>query len=514
MQSRQSIQLRQQQQLALTPQLQQSIRFLQLSAQELELEVTQALADNPLLELEGEYDTDTPAAEESPLSQGDDPVLPENNTYLDEGGSYGAQPSMGGHSQDDDYAPPEAGSVETLRDHLLGQLNVTRATERDKVLVTLLIDELDENGLLQASIEDVAEYINTHLNEPGLQDTSDAGVRVAALADGDEDEGADTEGADTHTVSREEMLTALRLLQSFDPPGVGGQTVVECLQIQLRQTKHTHPPDVFACAMQMVGEHLDTLAAGNFIRLRNQLGVSQTVLQAAHKWVLSLNPKPGRAWAQSIADYVRPEVIVRQMGERWQVRLNPAVFPRLRVNPDYEQWLQSNKADESVSALQVQLQQAHGLMKSVAQRFETVLRVAEFIVRHQNAFFEKGPQAMQPLVLREIADALELHESTVSRATRNKYVQTPWGVFELKYFLGASLGGGGLAPASSGTAVRAMIRQLINAEFSDKPLSDNKIAQLLAEKGVDVARRTVAKYREAESIDAASVRKAKARLKG
>jgi RNA polymerase sigma-54 factor len=247
--------------------------------------------------------------------------------------------------------------------------------------------------------------------------------------------------------------------------------------------------------------------------LRNQLGVSQAVLQSAHQWVLNLNPKPGRAWAQSVADYVRPEVIVRKIAGRWQARLNPAVFPRLRVNPDYEQWLQSNKADESASALQLQLQQAHGLMKSVAQRFETVLRVAEFIVGHQQAFFDHGPKVMQPLVLRDIADALELHESTVSRATRNKYAQTPWGVFELKYFLGASLGGGGLAAATSGTAVRAMIRQLISAEPAEKPLSDNKIALLLAEKGVEVARRTVAKYREAEGIDAASVRKAKARMR-
>ncbi|RIY41496.1 RNA polymerase factor sigma-54 [Neopusillimonas maritima] len=508
MQSRQSIQLRQQQQLALTPQLQQSIRFLQLSAQELELEVAQALTDNPLLELEGQYDTDTSSAEEGPLSQDDGGAPQDNNTYLDEAEHYGAQPSMGERSQDDDYAPREAGSVETLRDHLLGQLNVTRATDRDKVLVMLLVDELDENGLLPVSIDDVVGYINGHLGVPEPQNTRGADQAPQAAVENDD------EDADSQVVSREEMLTALRLLQSFDPPGVGGQSVAECLQIQLRQTQSIYPADVFDCAMQMVGEHLDTLAAGNFTRLRNQLGVSQTILQAAHKWVLSLNPKPGRAWAQSVADYVRPEVIVRKVEAQWYARLNPAVFPRLRVNPEYEQWLQSNKADESTSALQVQLQQAHGLMKSVAQRFETVLRVAEFIVRHQQAFFEQGPQAMQPLVLRDIADALELHESTVSRATRNKYAQTPWGVFELKYFLGTSLGGSGLAPASSGTAVRAMIRQLISAESVQKPLSDNKITQLLAAKGVDVARRTVAKYREAEGIDAASVRKAKARLKG
>ncbi len=502
MQSRQSIQLRQQQQLALTPQLQQSIRFLQLSAQELELEVAQALAENPLLELEGEYDTDAPAAEDGALSQ-DDGASQENETYLDDTEVYGAQPAMRERSQDDEYAPPEAGSVDTLRDHLLGQLNVTRATERDKVLVTLLIDELDENGLLRVSIDEVVGYINAQLGTAEADLDNDKAVS---------DEPAPDEPAPA--VLREEMQTALRLLQSFDPPGVGAQTVAECLQIQLRQTQDAHPADVFDCALRMVGAHLDTLAAGNFIRLREQLGVSQAVLQAAHQWVLSLNPKPGRAWAQSVADYVRPEIIVRKVGEQWQARLNPAVFPRLRVNPEYEQWLQLNKADESVSALQTQLQQAHGLMKSVAQRSETVLRVADFIVRHQQAFFHRGPQAMQPLVLRDIADALALHESTVSRATRNKYLQTPWGVFELKYFLGTSLGGGGLAPATSGTAVRAMIRQLISAESVEKPLSDNKIAQLLADKGVEVARRTVAKYREAEGIDTASVRKAKARLKG
>lgn len=492
--------------MALTPQLQQSIRFLQLSAQELELEVTQALADNPLLELEGQYDTDTPSAEDSPLSQ-DDGALQDSSTYLDEAEYYGGKPALGERSYDDDYAPQEAGSVETLRDHLLGQLNVTRATDRDKVLVTLLIDELDENGLLQVSVDDVVGYINDHLGASDSQENSAALTATqAVVADDDRDPGP-------QVVFRDEMLAALRLLQSFDPPGVGAQSVVECLQIQLRQTQGNNPPEVFTCAMQMVGEHLDMLAAGNFIRLRNQLDVSQSTLQAAHKWVLSLNPKPGRAWAQSVADYVRPEVIVRNSGGQWHARLNPAVFPRLRVNPEYEQWLQLNKADQSASALQVQLQQAHGLMKSVAQRFETVLRVAQFIVGHQRAFFDQGPKAMQPLVLRDIAQALELHESTVSRATRNKYAQTPWGVFELKYFLGTALGGSGLAPASSGTAVRAMIRQLIGAEPAAKPLSDNKIAQLLAEKGVEVARRTVAKYREAEGIDTASVRKAKTKLK-
>lgn len=516
MQSRQSLQLRQQQQLVLTPQLQQSIRFLQLGAQDLELEVAQALADNPLLEREGEYDTDPSAAEDAVLPEGDaedidgagyrdhvDPYRGHENS--DDAQRFGRE-----RSRDDDYFQPEAGTTESLRDHLLQQLRVTRATRRDQALVTLLIEELNENGLLQTPIDDILMYLNEAFTEAQAPQNKNTGSGDHSM----------------QQVSREEIMAALRLLQSFDPSGVGAQSIAECLQIQLRQTQAGHELPVFTCAMTLVGQYLDVLAAGNFIRLRALLGASPAVLQQAHHWVLTLNPKPGRAWAQSVADYVRPEIVLRRSKEgQWQAHLNPAVVPRLRVNPDYEQWLQLNKAKqgvkavrgspvaEGVSALQVQLQQAHGLIKSMAQRFETVLRVAQFIVVHQQVFFEKGPQAMQPLVLREIADALGLHESTVSRATRHKYAQTPWGTFELKYFLGASLGGGALVPATSATAVRAMVRRLISEEPAGKPLSDNKIALQLAAMGVEVARRTVAKYRETEGLDVASIRKAKARLK-
>ncbi|MBC2769218.1 RNA polymerase factor sigma-54 [Pusillimonas minor] len=463
MQSRHSLELRQHQNLALTPQLQQSIRFLQLSAQDLEQEVAQALADNPLLEREGEYDADDSEA------RADTP----SDEYVDDS-PLTAGVSGAGRNDFDDDGGPDVGQAVTLRDHLLQQLHVTRAGKRDQALVEILIEELDENGLLAGSLDDVLGLLPDEL-----------------------------------AVDEDELLAALRLLQSFDPPGVGARSTAECLALQLRQ-RAAHDPDVMACAMALVTQHLDLLAQGNAARLVAALGCSPEVLRQAHQLILTLDPKPGRAWSQSVADYIVPELVVVRGKKGWEARLNGAAVPRLRVNPVYEQWVREDRSGADRSEIQAQLQQAHGLVKSVAQRFETVLRVGQFIVQHQQAFFDKGVQAMRPLVLRDIAEVLELHESTVSRTTRQKYMQTPWGVFELKYFLGTALGGEGLAPATSATAVRAMIRELVRAEPPAKPLSDAKIAEKLAEKGVDVARRTVAKYRELDGIDPASVRKARA----
>ncbi len=491
MQSRQSLALRQHQNLALTPQLQQSIRFLQLSAQDLEQEVAQALADNPLLELEGEYDTDdTDTQALTPLGEavGDAPLT--------------AGVSGTNRNDYDDDGLPEVGQALTLRDHLLQQLHLTRAAERDQALVAILIEELDENGFLPLSLGEVLGFLSEALS-------SGAGVPEAGPVMND------TGPADA--VDEDELLAALRLLQSFDPPGVGARSTSECLALQLRQRQRQGgsvlDPDVVACALTLVEHHLDLLAQGNPARLRAAVGCSEQMLRLAHQLILTLDPKPGRAWSQSVADYVTPELVVVKGRNGWEARLNAAALPRVRVNPMYEQWVRDDRSDGDKSAIQAQLQQAHGLVKSVAQRFETVLRVGQCIVTHQQVFFEKGVQAMRPLVLRDIAQDLELHESTVSRTTRQKYMQTPWGVFELKYFLGAALGGEGLAPAASGTAVRAMIREMIQAESPQKPLSDSKIAQALGQKGVDIARRTVAKYREAEGIETASVRKARAQIR-
>lgn len=464
MQSRQSLELRQHQQLALTPQLQQSIRFLQLSSHELELEVAQALLENPLLEREEEYDTDTP-----------DTVADEAQAQEDHWATPGMSGRNGGGA-DDEPTRPETALAETLQDHLLEQLRLTRAEARDCALITLLIQELDENGYLPTSLDDVLACLPEEL-----------------------------------AVEPEELHAALRLLQSFDPPGVGARSLGECLCLQLdylEAASRTLEPEVLACARAIARHHLGLLATGNLIRLRDALSCDQAVLRAAHAVLLQLEPKPARDWAASTADYITPDVLVNKVGKRWVARVNPATMPRLRINAVYEDLLGKGPA---APAMQSQLQQAHGLIKSVSQRFVTVLRVAQAIVDRQQGYFENGAAGMRPLVLRDIAQELELHESTVSRATKQKYAQTPWGVIELKGFFGAALQTDG-GESTSAAAVRSLILKLVAAESGAKPLSDNQIALRLADQGVVIARRTVAKYREAAGIEPAILRKARAAL--
>lgn len=494
MQSRQSLELRQHQHLALTPALQQSIRFLQLSAQDLEQEIAQALLENPLLEREEEYDTEAAGAE---------PVVADNETDDFPLWDF-TNPRPG---SDDDVGRPEASPAQTLGEYLLAQLRLTRASERDRALVSVLIDELDENGYLTTPLEAIASFLAPELD-----------------------------------IELDEWRTALRLLQSFDPPGVGAVSLSQCLLLQLDQRTSNIEPTVLNYAREMARSHLDLLASGRVAQLREALGCSQDTLRAAHALLLGLNPKPGRAWASSTADYVIPEILVRKVSGRWKPTLNPAVMPRLRVNALYEHLLAQpgqtmqppykaavtepairlseihpladtgiDNATKPEPTLQSHVAQAHGLIKSVKQRFDTVLRVAQFIVEHQQAFFEQGEQAMRPLLLRDIAQELQLHESTVSRATRQKYAQTPWGVIELKRFFSTALATDDGVDTSA-MAVRSLIIKLIDAESASKPLSDSKIADQLARSGVIIARRTVAKYREAAGIEAASVRKARASL--
>jgi RNA polymerase sigma-54 factor len=464
MQSRQSLELRQHQQLALTPQLQQSIRFLQLSTQELELEVAQALVDNPLLEREEEYDTDAA-----------DAVAARDREQEDRWSSLGLSNRAGSGGQDDEAVRPEAALAETLRDHLQGQLRLTHAQARDCALVTLLIDELDDNGYLPTPLDDILACLPPELE-----------------------------------VQPDELQAALRLLQSFDPPGVGATSLGECLQLQLRLAGKSDDvaPEVYACAEDIACKHLDILASGNLNRLREALGCSQETLRAAHALLLTLEPRPARNWAAATADYVTPDVVVRKSGKRWRASINPAVMPRLRVNAIYESLLDAAPAS---AAMQAQLQQAHGLIKSMNQRFVTILRVAQAIVDRQTGFFEQGVGAMGPLLLRDIAQELGLHESTISRATKQKYAQTPWGVFELKRFFGTALQTDD-GEATSATAVRSLMLKLVQEESPRKPLSDSQIASRLAELGVNIARRTVAKYREAAGIEPAILRKARATL--
>lgn len=494
-----SLQLRQTQQLALTPQLQQSIRLLQLSTLELTQEIEQALADNPLLErlddpladcvrvaASGVLDSPAPAATADAAAPECDGQTGDAEDWSAErwdsdagdqpGGEWGADPGRALADDDERDFPQLACATISLREHLGEQLAATRCTPRDRALVQLLIDALDDDGLLESSPAEVARMLPEELD-----------------------------------VSCEELVTALRLLQSFDPAGVGASDLRECLSLQLGRrmgeaaTKCPGSVDALRLAQAIVDRHLEALASKDYARLRRALRCDDDALREAHAAIRQLDPRPGASFATQQAGFVVPDVIARRVHGNWIATLNPSVMPRLRINDAYAQILKRNRRS-AAPELSGQLQEARWLIRNLQQRFETILRVAQAIVDRQRAFFSHGAVAMRPLVLREIADALGLHESTISRVTSHKFIMTPFGTYELKYFFGSRLAtdSGG---ATSSTAIRAMIRQLIEAEAPTDPLPDGRIAELLAEQGFVVARRTVAKYRESLRIPTVSKRK-------
>jgi RNA polymerase sigma-54 factor len=487
-----ALQLRLSQHLALTPQLQQSIRLLQLSTLELNHEIEQALADNPLLERD-----DDPLATrlrvaadgaivsgaagtnggEAPGERSEDAAEGVDGESRD-----GAEDGLldwgaGGRAErDDDEAPLSwACARPTLAEHLRSQLAVTTASRRDRALVELLIEALDDDG-----------YLATPLDELLALCPREAGVEL------------------------DDLTAALALLQSFDPPGVGARSAAECLAIQLdallRQPDPPAPTAALVLAKRIVSEHLPLLAARDYAKLRRLLETDDDALREAHALIRRLNPYPGVGFAASGPDYVVPDIHVRRIRNRWVAQLNPDVMPRLRVNQSYAAIVKREKGKEGQTPWSARLQEARWLIRNIQQRFETILRVAQAIVDRQHSFFTHGAIAMRPLVLREIADTVGLHESTISRVTSNKYMATPFGVFELKYFFGSHVAtetGG----AASSTAIRALIKQLIGAEDPKNPLSDSRLAELLGEQGIVVARRTVAKYREALKIAPVAMRK-------
>jgi len=505
---KQVLQFRMSQHLALTPQLQQSIRLLQLSTIELNHEIEQILAENPMLER-----TDNPL--ESSLRVATDGSVATASFDIDAGAApgEGVPPGEGGGtSKEGEAGAPEAdvgndsaspgegldwgsdsgrrnnmddgddrdgrqlvAAHTTLREHLLMQLSFTKLTQRDQVLVTALIEMVDEDGYLRDGLEEILEMMPAEFE-----------------------------------VDPDELHTALSLLHSFDPPGVGARDASECLALQLRPqaggAAADANPAIRELARLLVVEHLALLAAHDFTRLKKLLHCDDAALRSAHALIRTLVPFPGREFAGDEAGYVVPDVIVKKVKNVWRALLNPDVMPKLRVNQLYAQALRQQRGSGNGAGLTARLQEAKWLIKNVAQRFDTILRVSEAIVERQRNFFTHGEVAMRPLVLREIADTLGLHESTVSRVTTQKYMLTPFGTFELKYFFGSHVAteAGG---AASSTAIRALIKQLIGAENHQKPLSDSKLAALLGEQGIVVARRTVAKYREALRIPPVSLRK-------
>jgi RNA polymerase sigma-54 factor len=487
---KQSLQLRTSQHLALTPQLQQSIRLLQLSTLELHQELEQLLSDNPLLErlddpldhsvrllADGAINQTTgngeAPQESAPAPEGEAPPAPaEADTY--EGGSEAetgdSDWSDAGRSKspdDEDGRPQLEASGCTLREHLLEQMRVTVQEPRDRALMEVIIDALDENGYLEEALEEIHARLPEELE-----------------------------------VEMEELRTSLLLLQNFDPVGVGARNASECLALQIKRMPNV-PMVTRRMAVCIVEKYLTWFAQREFNKLKKALDCDDEDLREAQTVIRQCNPHPGAEYAADVSDYVVPDVIVKRGRNGWLVSLNNDVMPRLRVNALYASLLKQGKGETQMNA---QLQEAKWLIKNMRQRFDTILRVAQAIVERQKNFFSHGAVAMRPLVLREIADTLGLHESTISRVTTQKYMLTPHGMFELKYFFGSHVATEAGGEASS-TAIRALIVQLTGAEDPKNPLSDSKIAEMLGEQGMVIARRTVAKYREALKIPPVSLRK-------
>jgi len=471
-----TLQFRLSQHLTLTPQLQQSIRLLQLSTVELNQEIERILQDNPILERdEGEAESEGQATPAPGYGEAQTTATTETSTQAGEAPAEHSddwQPDLAaqwrGADDDDDgdrtFVAPE---TPTLRDYLYGQLSLTNLGERDRTLVGLLIDALDEDGYLTQSLEDILALLPAE---------AEAGI--------------------------DELGIALRHLQNFEPSGVGARNPAECLALQLRvlgTDDATH-----RLALDIVQRHLELLATRDYTRLKALTGAGEDQLRAAQRLIQSLNPRPGAAFANVETRYIVPDVIVRKAKGVWRASLNPEAMPKLRVNRLYAELAARQRNGRNTLAPQVQ--EARWLIKNVQQRFDTILRVSQAIVDRQRHFFEHGEVAMRPMVLREIADTLGLHESTISRVTTQKYMATPRGTYELKYFFGSHVAtdtGG----ACSATAIRALIKQLVAAEQTGAPLSDLRISQILGQQGIVVARRTIAKYREALQIPPVNQRK-------
>ena len=487
---KQTLQLRISQHLALTPQLQQSIRLLQLSTLELHQELEQILADNPLLErlddpldnsvrllADGAVANALPASAPDNAADGNsngetDPVYdgaeaPDTAATAESEWSFDDVARTSKAPEDDDARPQLEAHETTLREHLLEQMRVTVTNQRDRALIELVVDGINDNGYLEESLEEILERLPPELE-----------------------------------IEIDELSMALKMVQSFDPAGVGARNASECLAIQIRRFPNV-PMVTRRMALRMVENHLTLFAQRDFNKLKKALECDDEDLREAQVVIRRCNPHPGSEFATDASDFVVPDVIVKRSRSGWQVTLNHEVMPKLRVNALYANILKQSKGDGSLSS---QLQEAKWLIKNMRQRFDTILRVAQAIVDRQRNFFSHGAVAMRPLVLREIADTLGLHESTISRVTTQKYMLTPHGVFELKYFFGSHVATEAGGEASS-TAIRALIKQLIAAEDSKSPFSDSKIAEMLAEQGMVVARRTVAKYREALKIPPVNLRK-------
>ncbi len=505
-----SLQLKLGQQLTMTPQLQQAIRLLQLSTLDLQQEIQEALESNPMLELHeddsgnsdnSDYDTsdtdhhgdhkndtdnfkntsessstvtETQNSTESSPDDWPDNIpddLPVDTMWED---IYpNNSPSSGSVSEDDIGSFESRNSqAESLNDHLQWQLNLTPMSDRDRYIAISIIDSTNPDGYLSTTIEQIHEDLYS--------------------AD-DED-----------PVELDEIQAVLKRIQHFDPPGVFAKDLPDCLLLQLKQL----PPDTpwLGQAKLVISHYLNLLANRDYAQLLRRSRLKEHELKEVVELIQTLNPRPGESIATSEPEYIVPDVIVKKEKDRWCVELNPEIAPKIRVNNSYASYIKRADNSQDNTYLKDQLQEAKWFIKSLQSRNETLLKVASQIVAHQQGFLDYGDEAMKPLILHDIAEAVEMHESTISRVTTQKYMHTPRGIFELKYFFSSHVGTASGGECSS-TAIRAIIKKLVSAESAKKPLSDSKIADILKEQGINVARRTIAKYRESMNIPPSNERK-------
>ncbi|HHV1148851.1 TPA: RNA polymerase factor sigma-54 [Escherichia coli] len=473
---KQGLQLRLSQQLAMTPQLQQAIRLLQLSTLELQQELQQALESNPLLEqIDTHEEIDTRETQDSETLDTADALeqkeMPEElplDASWDTIYTAGTPSGTSGDYIDDELPVYQGETTQTLQDYLMWQVELTPFSDTDRAIATSIVDAVDDTGYLTVPLEDILESM------------------------GDEE------------IDIDEVEAVLKRIQRFDPVGVAAKDLRDCLLIQLSQFDKTTP--WLEEARLIISDHLDLLANHDFHTLMRVTRLKEDVLKEAVNLIQSLDPRPGQSIQTGEPEYVIPDVLVRKHNGHWTVELNSDSIPRLQINQHYASMCNNARNDGDSQFIRSNLQDAKWLIKSLESRNDTLLRVSRCIVEQQQAFFEQGEEYMKPMVLADIAQAVEMHESTISRVTTQKYLHSPRGIFELKYFFSSHVNTEGGGEASS-TAIRALVKKLIAAENPAKPLSDSKLTSLLSEQGIMVARRTVAKYRESLSIPPSNQRK-------
>lgn len=472
---KQSLQLRLGQQLSMTPQLQQAIKLLQLSSLDLQLEIQQAIESNPLLEVEDTQVEPNASPEKSEQSVGENPDTEYDQFQQSDNNesdwtpteNYPTSSSYSGEDRPSDYPA----TSESLHEHLQSQINTLQLSDDDYLIAQSIIDAIDDDGYLTLSIEDI-----------------------------------DSTLPETLEIEKEEVAAVLNLVQHLDPAGIGARDLQECLYLQLQQL-----PDApeRMLAKEIIEHHFDSLSRKDYANIAKELNLSSEDVQQAVQCIQSLSPRPGGQISSAPTEYITPDVMVRKIKGEWRVVLNGDVSPQLKVNEYYANMIRRADDSRDNMFLKNNLQEARWFLKSLNNRNDTLLKVATLIVEQQQDFLEYGEERMKPMVLRDIAEAIEMHESTISRVTTQKYMHTPRGIFELKYFFSSHVNTANGGECSS-TAIRAMIKKLVSSEDDRKPFSDNKLAQLLEQRGIKVARRTVAKYRESLMIPPSNERRSRA----